>query len=732
MWNNKKTETRIRAKQIKGDKKNEHRQRKEMIKEDLHVKKTYAGQRGTMLVGLIITLIIVSVLGAAMLSFFSTSTMSQLSGNSSMRAYYLAESGFRYADGELAHTSMSVRDSKIEGMHDTDYVLADNDGKFHLEMYPYFFKVDNDPGGTTVLDTRVPGGFPSGQTLTSGYVYIEDSPYQYSNATQSGNTVTFTRASGNWPSIDSGTTVHSASMPDGNQTVTSVNNYIDLESSTGSANAFPELNGIFRVGGKSGVWVYKVRSGNRLEGVSPLDDPEWSKTAALGISATDYIILDKYVEVQSTGIMHESEELETSRELTYYTSLSESYKTTFHETFEDKSHWSESSLGAHEIKTIGGDSALKVTGTTSVTGAPKASLIGLSSTAINLGTVRDFAYGYLSYDAQVKVGFEEDPYPIGDYYPAKPIPSYYVAGISFRLDNNNKCYGLSFMRGDNRLGPPYDNIPNEIVPDPEPYPGPLNVKSYIVLWQQTNLGTQRALLAYKELPTNFPVNLGTLMVRITEAATIPFTIVDGTTAIEKGDVVVKVDTEAEIGTVIESPILETESWTSGTSGIIALNGNISTGDVVDGDRLYVAGKGSTGLVTVRGTELLSPRANLIRAYYTEIDDNGTPSAYYLDDERYGNGRGEVHWPPDDVSEWSKENDYFTLVQWDYHTGAQSISSFREPNAIIWTDTLTSLTAVPEMGLHTFGHGSTNVFFDDFAIQAEIRAKRTGFMSTIQQ
>ena len=51
--------------------------------------------RGTMLIGLIITMVILSVLGAAMLSFFSTSTMSQLEGSSSMKAYYLAESGYK-------------------------------------------------------------------------------------------------------------------------------------------------------------------------------------------------------------------------------------------------------------------------------------------------------------------------------------------------------------------------------------------------------------------------------------------------------------------------------------------------------------------------------------------------------------------------------------------------------------------------------------------------------------
>lgn len=476
---------------------NGHYHLKEIVKEMFTVGKSCSGQRGSMLVGLIITLIIISVLGAAMLSFFSTSTMSQLSGNSSMQAYYLAESGFRYADGVLSDTSMSVRDATIESMHDTDYVLSDNGGRFNLKAYPYYFKTTTDPDGTTVLDAKVPGGFPPGLALTSGYVYIEDTPYQYSNATQSGNAVTFTRAGGNWPSIDSGTTIRSASMPDGSHTVTSINNYIDLETTTGSANAFPELNGTFRVAGTGGLWSYQKRSANRLEGVSPHGDPNWSSGETLSLDGTDYVILGKFVKLLSTGVVDDGTELETKRELTYYSSLFERYKTIFQERFADKSKWSESTLGAHEIKTIGGDSALKVTGTSAVTGSPTASLIKLKATAVNLETSRSLAGGYLSYDAQVKVGFEEtSPAPTGGYEPGgiPPIPKYFAAGINFRLDDDNNCYGLSFMRGSNSFSD--DNIPDRIVP--------VDDTLCLVLWQQTGPAeADRTWLAYKDLTKKF-------------------------------------------------------------------------------------------------------------------------------------------------------------------------------------------------------------------------------------
>ena len=50
-----------------------------------------------MLVTLIAAMVAFSALGAVMIGMFGTSALSQVAGNNSMKAYYLAESGFRYA-----------------------------------------------------------------------------------------------------------------------------------------------------------------------------------------------------------------------------------------------------------------------------------------------------------------------------------------------------------------------------------------------------------------------------------------------------------------------------------------------------------------------------------------------------------------------------------------------------------------------------------------------------------
>ncbi len=54
------------------------------------------GQTGALLLGLIITMVILSALGGGIVYIFSSSTLNPISGNYAQRAYYNAEAGFRY------------------------------------------------------------------------------------------------------------------------------------------------------------------------------------------------------------------------------------------------------------------------------------------------------------------------------------------------------------------------------------------------------------------------------------------------------------------------------------------------------------------------------------------------------------------------------------------------------------------------------------------------------------
>ncbi|MHB8139140.1 MAG: hypothetical protein ACYDGO_12250 [Smithellaceae bacterium] len=54
------------------------------------------GQKGALLIGLIITMVILSALSGGVVYIFSSSTLNPISGNYAQRAYYNAEAGFRY------------------------------------------------------------------------------------------------------------------------------------------------------------------------------------------------------------------------------------------------------------------------------------------------------------------------------------------------------------------------------------------------------------------------------------------------------------------------------------------------------------------------------------------------------------------------------------------------------------------------------------------------------------
>lgn len=453
-----------------------------------------AGKRGSILIGLIITIVILAVFGAAMLSLFSTSSFSQIGRNSSMRAYYLAESGYRYASGEYSNAGgESSQNDMLESLNNTNYTLSGDDGKFHLDIYPYYYVATAyHPAGSITLNTKIPGGSPPGLTIPStGRLKIESDYYNYSAVNQSGQNVTFAMSQP-ISTVQEGKTILPVAIS--SSSLQSVSEGEMLLIQPGTADAFPLRNGSFVVNNHSYSYETLDLANNRLIGIRDPEDPDMP-TFTVG-SDTDIFLL-KFVELHSTGIFGQGSSIEANREIVYNVPLSTAYDAEFHETFDDKSKW-ESLRGTHETKTIGGDSALKVTGTVSQPGVPKVSLIALdwASTAINLSTAHLLADNFLSYDSQVKVGFEADPFPTQGYEtPGGPVPKYFVAGISFRLDSDENYYGVSFLRGSNSIGFPYDNINNNIVP--------VDDKLSIVLWQKTGSNeSDWTWLAYKDLSQN--------------------------------------------------------------------------------------------------------------------------------------------------------------------------------------------------------------------------------------
>jgi hypothetical protein len=111
-----------------------------------------AQRRGNILVYVVVTMVIFAVLGASMVSLFSTSVTSSAVRNDARRAAYLSESGLRYAMSELRSRLFS-KDS-VDDLNDVTYEV-DQAGSFTLEALAHQFRSLTDqvksPGETLSL-----------------------------------------------------------------------------------------------------------------------------------------------------------------------------------------------------------------------------------------------------------------------------------------------------------------------------------------------------------------------------------------------------------------------------------------------------------------------------------------------------------------------------------------------------------------------------------------------------
>ncbi|WP_157487340.1 hypothetical protein [Desulfosarcina sp. BuS5] len=441
-------------------------------------------QKGSILIGIIAAMVLFAALGTAILSLTSTATMNQVMANSTARAYYLAESGFRYIQGLSSGTeSENARDSMLESLHGRTFTLNDNEGSFDLDVYPYYLKVTEDPSGTNILNTKAPGGLPPGFSPTRGYLKIGSGYYFYSSAFGiSDPNINFTITS-LLPHFPVGTDVFYVAETNNAQTQTvALDGSIDLRDDT--AGEFPLRNGLIEINGH--IYSYKEfdLTGYRLTGIR---DPRSNEMEPLTFGAHEKIVLQKFTKIESTGIFGAGD-YQSARKVVYSVPLPikwQGEKVEFPEKFDDGlSRWT-SVLGSHDVPE--GYSALKVTGTGMVGGSDSGSLAVFewfdtkTETKIDLESSSKHAGTYLSYDAQVKIGFDTG------------VPGTYMAGISFRLEEligESESFGISFLKsGDS------DAIPDGFVPHEADGTPVTNNQPAIVLWQK--IGEERKWLAYK-------------------------------------------------------------------------------------------------------------------------------------------------------------------------------------------------------------------------------------------
>lgn len=95
----------------------------------------HSRQKGSILVGIIITMVVMATLGAGMVYLTTTSTYNELFANNHARAYYVAESGGRYAGG-LAMQALATGNPAIDTLTATyfanPYTMGGNGDKFQI------------------------------------------------------------------------------------------------------------------------------------------------------------------------------------------------------------------------------------------------------------------------------------------------------------------------------------------------------------------------------------------------------------------------------------------------------------------------------------------------------------------------------------------------------------------------------------------------------------------------
>ncbi len=457
------------------------------------------------LIGMVVALFIVTALVVAMMSQSTSSFFSLAHKSSGKRAFYLAESGFRYAAAHIKNDADLKDDLHLH----PPFSLTKNAGSFDLFLFPHHLITTGlTAAGSTELKVETPGGYDSGSgdalTFPGGSVkkirivsesVNYDKVHDYgtvaltdlTDAATGKHTAEVTFKGINPPisqALLAGATILTVAQGiDENQTISEGG---DLSLKAGTATAFPKRNGTFRIPGDPVLYRYAEKD-DTTSTLKNIDSPLEDSFTPFEVSSGANLFLERFVRIKSVGKFQD-----TTRTLTYHMPMATPEATvTFEDRFDDPtlSNWQAASQGTF----VAPSGKLEVAGTTPSAAGEGAQIQLKAGAEAPVDLERSWKYGnrgYLSYDAQVKVGF--DPIPDDDY----------MAGLSFRVSDTTattekKQYGLSFMCADE-----VSSISKNLVPTKNSVHQ--TGKELLVFWQQTGPGdSDLTWLAYKDMNPTF-------------------------------------------------------------------------------------------------------------------------------------------------------------------------------------------------------------------------------------
>ncbi|MCX5819957.1 MAG: prepilin-type N-terminal cleavage/methylation domain-containing protein [Deltaproteobacteria bacterium] len=447
--------------------------------------------RGSVLIGLIITMVIMSALGAAMVPIFSASNLGNVASMFQPRANYLAESGFSYAVKEYLRDES---EANIIANHNRAFTLANGDS-FKTFIYPYWFRNPSaKSAGTASLAVNsvatvnnmdsFPSKFSDAESF-SGNRYIrvgtETTPRSYTSTTYNSTTHTLT-FNGLSPTTaiaasqvvyPAAQTIASAQtiLPEGMSSSSQIFRISNSANSTVLAD-FPQNRGVisFSVSGTTYTIAYDAvvsdGTGAYFIGLHNVPSPTMNPIEASGrnVPASTMVYLGKHAEIKSKGIAGTEGGGFTAERMLHYDQSLVKVDTWKKTTLEMKGAALAAGktdivgTSALDTSTDGGGAggALKVTGTVDA--------VSFMEEGVKGSLVREYVAGIavpqlqqiwansgntLSYDLQIKMRFSAgDENTTGA---STKTPGSYMPGLAFRLTGTTtttlKYYGLSVMRG---------------------------------------------------------------------------------------------------------------------------------------------------------------------------------------------------------------------------------------------------------------------------------------------
>jgi hypothetical protein len=433
--------------------------------------------RGSVLIGLIVTMVIMSALGGGMVSMFGASTVGNVASMFQPRANYMAESGIAYVVKEYLENDS---ETNMIANHNRTFTLANGDS-FKTFIYPYWFnaRAKTNSGTTLVVDPvaninnvdSFPTKFQDTESQ-SRWLRIGSANFSYTSSTYDpiNHTVTFAGVSSG--AISAGSKVYPAARaiaqtiyPDGSNS-SSRTFKVSTASNSAALADFPKNRGVisFLISGTKYTITYDAvvsdGTGAYFIGLHNIPSASMKPISATGqsIPANTMVVLEKHAEIKSKGIAGtEGGGFTAERMLHYDQSLVkiDVWKKT---TIEKKG----ADLAAGKTDLVGISAHDAAVGALKVTNASDARIYSQVNTSGSI--VREYVSGIavpqlstawansgntLSYDLQVKMRFSA-----GDENTtatsAKTSASY-MPGLAFRLSGTTsdtlKFYGLSVMRG---------------------------------------------------------------------------------------------------------------------------------------------------------------------------------------------------------------------------------------------------------------------------------------------